>query len=692
MGNDILDLRAGEPAVGAEPRSSEPICVDSGAASVRVAGAAASAATCLGVSPIVVAAAIAGVAWTRVFDRDAATIAIRSPEGATPRRLLGFTSTPDRTLRDAILGVAADLARPDGVSETEPADAIVSTGRGALALSFPAALSPLEIRALQEASEILAADALASLPSPISQLRILPPERIEALLALGQGEVTPPPPVATLIALIAEQARRTPDAVAVEDAETALAYGDLMARADALAGILALMGVERGQIVAVRLRRSVTMVVALLAIQRVGAAFLPLDSNHPAERTAFMLKDVEATLVLADEPFETGVRVLRLDGPLPIVSGAAACEPPRPDDLAYVLYTSGSMGQPKAVAVEQRNVANLALWGAATLGAEACRGMVFSTALVFDVAMFELFSPLVSGGRVLIVENPTALGRSPLRDKARIFSSCPTLLDEVVRRDGLPDSILCVVSGGEALARNVADRILALRPDIRLINAYGPTETTVYATFTEILAGERDAPDIGRAIPNMELRVVDRAGRPSPEGVEGELCLGGVGVARGYLNRPELTNKRFVADPFGRGRLYRSGDRARWRLDGRLEFRGRTDGQIKVHSVRIEPQEVVSALMRLPDVAAAAVGARGDGERKVLVAWVVPVGSPPEPVTLRRGLAAFLPIEFIPKAFVFLERLPLTISGKLDHAALSLPAPGESTVSTVPVAGGRISA
>ena len=672
--NGVIGLIADSPARAARASDvSVPASADVAGQAFGSAESLAKVASRLDAPVEAVAATIAGVAWTRVFDRDAAAIAIRSTDGAASCRLLGFSSNPDRSLRDAILGVAAELARPDAPSAADPADAVVSAAQNTFGLSFPGDLSSLETRALREAFELLADDALASLPSPISQLRVLPPERVEALLALGRGEIRPPPATATLIALIAEWVLRTPDAVAVEDAETGLTYRDLMARVDALAGILGWMGVRRGQIVAVRLRRSVTLAVALLAIQRVGAAFLPLDSSHPTERTAFMLDDAEATLVLADEPFETKVRVLRLDGPLPIVTGTAALEPARPDDLAYVLYTSGSTGRPKAVSVEQRNIANLALWGAARFGAEACRGIVFSAALVFDLAMFELFSPLVSGGRVLIVDNPTALGRSPLRDKARVFSMSPTVLDEIVRRDGLPERLTCLVSAGERLTRPFADRILAARPDLRLFNGYGPTETTVYATFAEILAGEPGAPPIGRAIANVELRVVDRAGRLAPEGVEGELCISGAGVSRGYLNRPELTGERFLPDPFGSGRLYRSGDRVRWRPDGQLDYLGRADGQVKIHGVRIELGEVEAALTRLPEVAAAAVGVRGEDESRALVAWIVPAGAPGDATALRRGLAALLPIELIPKAFVFLTRLPVTTNGKLDHAALPAP-------------------
>jgi hypothetical protein len=274
---------------------------------------------------------------------------------------------------------------------------------------------------------------------------------------------------------------------------------------------------------------------------------------------------------------------------------------------------------------------------------------------------------------VLVVENLPALAASPLRGQVRTVSSSPTVLETVLRSLGLPGSVHCVVAAGEALSRDLADRLFAARPGLRLVNAYGPTEATVYASFAEIRPHDRQPPPIGRAIANMELHVLDREARLLSAGAVGELCLGGAGVAAGYLNRPELTAERFIANPFGPGRLYRSGDRAKRLPDGQVVFLGRIDGQLKLHAMRIEAGEVEAALRAQSGVAAAAVGLHRTGAEMRLVAWVVPETPASTAAALRRGLAGRLPRSMVPASFVFLPALPLTPGGKLDRAALPEP-------------------
>lgn len=482
------------------------------------------------------------------------------------------------------------------------------------------------------------------------------------------------PSPATLPALIDAQARRTPNATALEDNGQALDYRGLARRVEDLAHILRASGVQRGDVVGVVAHRDVATVVALIATQRAGAAFLPLDPTYPSERVAFMLSDAGSRLVLSSGPTPIEARVLRLDA-LPEASPTGLIpEPPGEDDIAYVMYTSGSTGNPKGVEVSQRAIANLALWGAQTLGPAACLGMLFTTALVFDVAMFEIFSPLVCGGRVLIVDGLTTWIPERLRRLARVVSTSPTVLDAALRAGALPGSTTCVVTAGEALSREFAERLLTERPNIRLVNAYGPTEATVYASFAEVVRGETGEPSIGRALTNMSLYILDRNGRLLPEGAEGELCIGGAGVARGYVNRPELTRDRFTPNPFGPGNIYWTGDRARWRNDGQVEFLGRLDGQFKLHGVRIEAGEVRAALLRQPEIAAAAVGLRGTASSKTLVAWLIERSPAPSAAILRRRLANTLPSPMIPSAFVIVPEFPVTLSGKLDLAALPDPA------------------
>jgi amino acid adenylation domain-containing protein len=635
----------------------------------------------LEVPPLAVVLTLAGLAVTRVCDRDEMVIGCPMDErvgAAGLVRSVRFAVSPVNLLAGAIRATADALLR---APVKTPCEAILrwphAASPGAAVLSFTVAPTA-PAQAFATAFGCLLDACAVSLDTPVAALAIVPPAHVAALLAAAAGRKVALPEAPSLPALIESQAARTPSAIAVEDAVDVLDYRGLLTRSTALAGALAERGIKRGDIVALALPRNVSLVVALLAVQQAGAAFLPLDTSYPHERLAFMLRDAGAAVVLATQALDADVPVLRLDAPWPAAQGRPVAA--GPDDLAYVLYTSGSTGQPKAVEVTQRSIANLALWSAAMLGPEACTGVLFSTALVFDVAMFELFSPLVSGGRVLVVDNLPALLSSRLRGEVRVVSSSPTVLDAVLRAGGLPATVRCVVPAGEALSRDLADRLFAALPGLRLVNAYGPTEATVYASTAEIDQATRETPPIGRAIANMALYLLDRAGRLVPEGVTGELCLGGVGVARGYLNRPGLTAERFIANPFGPGRLYRTGDRARLRPDGQIEFLGRADGQLKLHGVRIEPEEVEAALRQLPGVAAAVVGADGAGAARRLVGWIVPDAQRPAPTVtdLRRGLAALLPRPMIPTAFVSLPALPVTLSGKLDRAALPAPASEDS--------------
>jgi len=493
------------------------------------------------------------------------------------------------------------------------------------------------------------------------------------------------------------QAARTPGAVAVVSGGESLTYGELNGRANRLAHHLLRLGMGPEVRVGLCLERGVEMVVSILAVLKAGGAYVPLDPGHPAERLAFVLADAEVPVLLVHErlraavPAAAGRRVVSVDGADSAGVAAESAENPesgaRPDTLAYVIYTSGSTGTPKGALVEHRNVARLFTATEAWFGFGAGDVWTLFHSYAFDFSVWELWGALLHGGRVVIV--PLEVSRDPdsfhalLRDQGvTVLSQTPSAFRQLMRVDaerGGDLALRVVVFGGEALEpaalRGWVERRGVERP--RLVNMYGITETTVHVTYRpldrEDVFGGAGSP-IGVRIPDLRLYVLDPARRPLPVGVPGELYVGGAGVARGYLNRPGLTAERFVESPFAADRLYRTGDRARWRADGTLEYMGRLDGQVKIRGFRIEPGEIEALLREQPGVADCAAVARADepGETR-LVAYVVG-GAGAD--ALRAGLRRSLPEYMVPAAFVFLDALPLTPNGKLDRRALPAPEQG----------------
>lgn len=516
--------------------------------------------------------------------------------------------------------------------------------------------------------------ALAAPDTALGRLPVLPPrERATLLTDTTRAPGNAP---ATLPALFAAQAATTPDAVAVIEGDTTLTYAELDAAVRRRAHRLREQGAGPGALVGIALPRSVAQLVAALGTLTAGAAYLPLDPDHPAERLAFLRADSGTTLEIATDPGPEDLD--RLPGAPP------APAPPALTDPAYVLYTSGSTGVPKGVEVSHAALANLLAALRDTTGTGPGSRWLGLTSLSFDISTVELFLPLITGGTVVLVpegrhRDGTALaelvGRHRLTHVQATPSGWRTMLAAGLRA---PD--LVALTGGEALPDALA-RELRIAVG-RLVNVYGPTETTVWSTAADL--GPDDPVTIGRPLANTRTYVLDACLQPLPQGLTGELYIGGDGVAHGYRGRPGLTAARFVPDPFGPpgARLYRTGDLVRLTADGRIAFAGRADTQVKVRGHRIELGEIDAALGSHPQVAQAVTVLREapEGEPGRLVAYVVPAPdrAPVTPQALRDHLARSLPAAALLDAFVVLDAMPLTPNGKLDRAALPEP-PRERT-------------
>jgi amino acid adenylation domain-containing protein len=439
------------------------------------------------------------------------------------------------------------------------------------------------------------------------------------------------------------------------------------------------------------LQRGPAMVVAMLAIVKAGGAYLPLDPDYPQERLRFMIEDAAASLVLVEHSLRDRVPasapVLCIDSPEPDeYPDVDPCAVARPDDLAYVIYTSGSTGTPKGVAVPQRGVIRLVL-ETDYVRIDARDTIAQASNSSFDAATFEIWGALLAGARLAIVGKERLLSGSALEQEidrhgiTTMFMTTALFNEHAARTPALFSRLATLLVGGEAIDAATVQRVLDAGPPRRLINAYGPTETTTFATWYEI-PRHRVAPPIpiGRPISNTRCHILDALMQPVPVGVIGDLYVGGPGLARGYLNRDALTAERFVADPFEAGeRLYRTGDRARYRADGQIVYCGRSDQQVKLRGFRIELGEIEDALAQQAGVRQCCIVVREDEpNNRRLVAYVVAEsGATITGEFLRTLLAQRLPSYMVPSAVVLMQALPLTANGKLDRDALPRPpAPG----------------
>lgn len=489
-------------------------------------------------------------------------------------------------------------------------------------------------------------------------------------------------PVTTMHALFEAQAARVPDApAAILDGEV-ISYARLNARANRAARQLAGLGVGPETFVGVHMRPSLERLIGILAIQKAGGAYVPLDPEYPPDRLQFMLSDAAVPVVLADAAGEAAMRQLGATVVVPAREWPADefdernLDPVDPAHAAYAIYTSGSTGRPKGVVVEHRNAANF-IGGMVDRWelTERDRFLQFAS-LNFDVSVMDMFLALGSGGAAVFGSRETLLSPPRLGELMRAekvtFACLPPAVLNLLTGQEFPDQRV-LISAGEELSSELVRQWL--RPGLRMFNGYGPTEVTIGATMMELHPDDIFPPPIGKPKPNYRAYVLDAHLNPVPVGVAGELHLGGPGVARGYLNRPELTAEKFIEDPFGDGRLYKTGDLVRRRPDGNLVFLGRIDGQIKIRGLRVELGEIETAMAAHDAVAQAVVVVRDDaaGEKQLVGYARLAAGGSVAVADLRQHLSQKLPAYMVPAHILVLDTFPLTPSGKIDRPALPEP-------------------
>ncbi len=494
--------------------------------------------------------------------------------------------------------------------------------------------------------------------------------------------------------LFQQQVERTPQAVAVEFEGKRLTYAELNSRANQLAHYLRGKGVGPDTLVGVFMERSLEMVIALYGIVKAGGAYVPIDPEYPADRVAFMLEDAAVPVLLTQSHLQGQLpprecQRLCLDTEWDRVAKESTANPLRnisAKNLAYMIYTSGSSGKPKGAMNEHRGITNRLLWMQDQYGLNPADKILQKTPFSFDVSVWEFFWPLLAGARLVVAKpgghrDAAYLVDLIVKEQVTVLHFVPPML-RIFLED--PDVKSClslrhVICSGEALPYDLQEKFFTLLP-AKLHNLYGPTEAAVDVThYTCPRNGARKMVPIGRPVANTQIHILDPKLQPVPQGVTGELYIGGIQVGRGYHNRPELTAERFIADPFRtddpEARLYKTGDECRWLSDGNIEYLGRADFQVKIRGFRIELGEIETALAGHPVVKECVVIAREDtpGE-KMLVGYILPQpGATPEASDLRAHLKKDLPDYMVPSAFVLVERFPLSPNGKIDRKALPAP-------------------
>jgi amino acid adenylation domain-containing protein len=524
----------------------------------------------------------------------------------------------------------------------------------------------------------------------LSNLPLLPiTEQQKILQEWNQTELEVKP--VCLHHLFETQTEKTPHATALIFENKQLTYQQLNHRANQLAYYLQKLGVQPEVRVGICVKRSIEMVVAMLATLKAGGAYVPLDPTYPQERLAFMLKDAQVAVLLTQnkEFLESNFslkNIVYLDRDrekIALENQTNLTSKVIPENLAYVIYTSGSTGQPKGVAINHSSPIFLIEWAKTVFTQEQLSGVFASTSICFDLSIFELFLPLSVGGKIILGENALQLPSLPHSEEVTLINTVPSAATELLRINGIPKGVKTVNLAGEALSNSLVKQLYKQHIQ-QVFNLYGPSEDTTYSTFVLTQPGSHKQPSIGRPIANTQVYILDRYLQPVPVGVPGELYIGGSGLARGYLNRPELTAEKFIPNPLTKqnpknNRLYKTGDLVKYLPDGNIEYLGRLDNQVKIRGFRIELGEVEAILVKHSHVSQVVVNAWEDeAKHKRLIAYIIPKSKDENLAyelqqELRHFLKDKLPDYMIPAVFMVLESLPLTPNGKIDRKALPAP-------------------
>jgi amino acid adenylation domain-containing protein len=496
---------------------------------------------------------------------------------------------------------------------------------------------------------------------------------------------------ATLHSLFEKQAAKTPDNIAVIIDDKEITYGDLNIKANKIAATLIKKGVKPDEIVGVLADPSIETVAAILGILKAGAAYVPINTGLPAERVSYILTDCASRFILTQKSFfdkiKLNVEILDIDDSS-IYTGngenpGKTCEP---ENLAYVIYTSGTTGKPKGVMIQHESISKTLQWraGEYKLCADDCVLQLFSFSFDGSVAIF--FTSLISGSKTVLMrkngeKDPFMIAKEIVRNKVTYTACVPVLFSAVINcmKPEELQTLKTVILAGDKASAQLIKKCAEINPKLEIVNEYGPTESSVVSTIYRNLS-EKTSTIIGKPIDNTEIYILDKAGMPQPVGVPGELCISGSRLAKGYLNRPDLTNRKFVKNPFVPGeRLYKTGDLAKWMPDGNIMFIGRTDFQVKIRGYRIEPAEIEAELLKNDAVKEAVVIDRLDAAgNKYLCAYIVPERDFTV-LELKNFLLLSLPEYMVPAKFVKMDKIPLTANGKVDRKALPEP---DSSVDT----------